>query len=653
MRADTELNAINRPEERDYLAPEGGQSSPGCGTSLLDFQSVDPWEDGTLREDVGERWRPKDLDKFFTRMYEYFKERGYACIVMTRVLNTLALAFITFFSTFLLAFVNWHAVLDCTSEHCDHDNVLKQPFANVLHGDFYDLFVLCFTVVLTLFMVRECCVTFYDIKEFYLIKCFVNQKLGVTERDMRTILWPDVVDKIMSLQEQGVLIVKHKLTPLDISNRIMRKDNYFMAMINKECIDLRLPVLGKYKGPMLTKTMEWNLNHCIMSQIFDPHSFTVRARFIQDPGALKTRFILIGLANLILSPFIFTFMIIYFFFKHAQEMHKDPATAGTRTWSQLARWKIREFNELEHFFDKRINASFPPANKYVLQFPANDLAVVAKFIVFICGSFAGVLIVLSLIDESLLLYVKVFDRNLLWYIAIFGIITAVARPFVVDKHTIFDPDTVFMKVVKETHYYPKRWRNKVHTYDVYDEFTSLFPYKIAAFLQEVASIVLVPFWMMFVLPGQAEAIVRFIQDFTENLDDLGDVCAFASFDFELHGNSNYGAHVRRDTRYRSKQGKMEKSFLTFMENNPNYTPGPHGQALLNTLTSQKDLSSSMQMVQKKVESAASREAFYSSLHSSMEDLYTRNLEISMPGADLEANGTGADAPVQATVAENI
>lgn len=306
---------------------------------------------------------------------------------------------------------------------------------------------------------------------------------------------------------------------------------------------------------------------------------------------------------------------------------------GTRTWSQLARWKIREFNELEHFFDKRINSSYAKANEYVLQFPSNELAVLAKFVVFICGSFAGVLVLLSLVDESLLLYVKVLDRNLLWYIAIFGIVTAVARPFVVDKHTIFDPDTIFAKVVEKTHYFPRRWRGKVHTYDVYDDFTTLFPYKIAAFLQEILSICLVPFWMIFVLPSQAENIVRFIQQFTENMEDLGDVCAFASFDFESHGNSNYGAPVRRDRRYRSKQGKMEKSFVTFTENNPNYKPGPHGQALLKTLQDQQELSDSLAISQ--VQEAG--KSSVTSLHSSMEDFYTRHMDSPEPDVELGQN----------------
>lgn len=625
---DFELQGIDRPSPSDAAAPEGGAGSPGVGTSLLDFQSVDPWEDGTLREDVGERWRPKDLDRFFGRIYEYFKERGYVCICVSRILNSVALAFVILFSTFLAACVNWSVVFACTSDKCDQNNVLKQyPLTDMFHGDLYSIFVVAFNIVCGLFLFKEVCSCMYDIKEFYLIKRFMNDKLGVSEREMRTILWPEVVHKIIALQEAGVLIVKHKLTPLDIANRIMRRDNYFLAMINKEVIDLRIPFPGLSNRSILTKTMEWNLNYCIMNQIFDPHSFQVRARFTAHPNDLRNRFYMAGVVNLVLSPFIFMFMLIYFFFKHAQEMHQNPAKAGTRTWSQLARWRIREFNELEHFFEKRINSSFEPANSYVLQFPSNELAVVAKFVVFIAGSFAGVLILLSLVDEEMLLYVKVLDRNLLWYIAIFGIITAVARPFVVDKHAVFDPKSIFAKVVDKTHYFPRNWRQKVHTYDVYDEFTMMFPYKIAAFFQEIASIVLAPLWMIFVLPNQAAEITHFVQEFTDNMDDLGDVCAFASFDFESHGNSNYGAHVRRDARYRSKQGKMEKSFITFKENNPDWVPGPHGQALLNTLQAQKEVSASMEA---SMENLMMPKPKAVSLHSSMEDLYTRTVVDNEP-----------------------
>merc|ERR1712232_752804 len=116
------------------------------------------------------------------------------------------------------------ALLQCNSAAtCDQTKVVKEkPFANIMHGDLKNLFVLSFTAVCCMFMLHNICMCVWDIKEFYLIKRFINDKLAVTEREMRTIQWPDLVDKILELQEAGVLIVKHQLTSLDIANRIMR-----------------------------------------------------------------------------------------------------------------------------------------------------------------------------------------------------------------------------------------------------------------------------------------------------------------------------------------------------------------------------------------------------------------------------------------------
>merc|ERR1711907_593835 len=148
------------------------------------------------------------------------------------------------------------------------------------------------------------------------------------------IQWPELVQRIIELEKAQILIVKHPLTPLNIANRIMRKDNYFMAMINKEVIDLTVPLPFLSSVPMLTKSMEWNLNRCLMDQIFDQRSFRVREKFKIGEGELRRRFVMVGILNLLLSPFIFMFLIIYFFFKHAQEMRNNPSSVGTRTWSQ-------------------------------------------------------------------------------------------------------------------------------------------------------------------------------------------------------------------------------------------------------------------------------------------------------------------------------
>ena len=67
----------------------------------------------------------------------------------------------------------------------------------------------------------------------------------------------------------------------DIANRIMRKDNYFIAMINRDVLDLTIPVPILNTRPLLTKTLEWNINLCIMKYVFDEQG-QLRPAFIKD-----------------------------------------------------------------------------------------------------------------------------------------------------------------------------------------------------------------------------------------------------------------------------------------------------------------------------------------------------------------------------------
>lgn len=626
-----EVSDLNQPEAGDSQSVyEQGLDSPHCGTSLLDhgdIQCVGDWEDGSLKES-GDRFRPQNLDTFYLRIYEYCKERGYQCIVATRVLNLLALTFMIAFTGFLTLFVNWKVVMACTdTNRCSQqDMVNTRPFTTRWEIDhvtglpvaksigFPTVFIVLFLLFSCAFLLQNVVRCAYDIKEFWAIKKFMNDRLKISEAHMETIEWNEIIDKLIQLQDNGVLITRNKITPLDITNRIMRKENFFIAMINKNVVCVDFPPLKGRLSPFLTKTMEWNLNYCIISHMYDPQTFAVKQRFISNPEALSRRLFLCGILNLVLSPFIALFVLLYSFFKHGQKMHKNPSTLGARHWSPMARWRMREFNELDHFFDNRMNASLPKANKYVAQFPSMSISIVAKFMVFVGSSICGVIIVLSLMDEALLLHVKVFDRNLLWYLAICGLIVASARPLVIDRHENFEPDKAFAALVEYTHYYPSRWRNKVHSPETYAAFSVLFPFQIATFLYEVLSIFVVPLLLIFYLPKQAAEITKFVKDFTETRPELGDVCSFAVFDFERHGHAKYGAQVPHDKYYRSRQGKMEKSFITFLANNPNWEPSDDGKLLVKKVHErQHERSASMQ-------SLASDKFGESSMHSSLEDL---------------------------------
>ena len=62
-----------------------------------------------------------------------------------------------------------------------------------------------------------------------------------------------------------------------------------------------------------------------------------------------------------------------------QEYHKDPSTIGGRQYTLYAQWKFREFNELPHFFKRRLHESYSVATSYIGQFPNEKMKLIMRY----------------------------------------------------------------------------------------------------------------------------------------------------------------------------------------------------------------------------------------------------------------------------------
>jgi len=330
----------------------------------------------------------------------------------------------------------------------------------------------------------------------------------------------------------------------------------------------------------------------LFNYIFDEHNAVKRD--VLNPSKneamskrLRKRFILMGIASLFLSPFIFIYLLVYFFFKYGEEIKNKPgSTLGSREWSSLARWKFREFNELPHYFQNRLSAGYEASDRYIDQFPTNMTIILARFISFISGALLAVILLLGLWDDNIVMYSEVEGRSLLWYAGILGTILTVCRSVIPDEHAVFNPKKDMEEIETYTHYVPKYWQGKEHTIKVRDEFCELFEYKIIIFLREIFSVLFAPFILMFSLPQCSGALLNFFREFTVNAEGVGFVCACATFsEIEKHGNVNYGAKQSGTKQTRMKQGKLEKSILTFKVNNPEWIPPPDSERMFSNLAS--------------------------------------------------------------------
>jgi autophagy-related protein 9 len=121
--------------------------------------------------------------------------------------------------------------------------------------------------------------------------------LSLAQADIQTIAWSEVVRRIEAIREENPTTAissksarnsnsstTAKLDAHDIANRIMRQENYLIALFNKELLDLSSPIrfspLEQGKGRTLTRALEWNLRFCLMEYLFDRQG-RVRKVFLQ------------------------------------------------------------------------------------------------------------------------------------------------------------------------------------------------------------------------------------------------------------------------------------------------------------------------------------------------------------------------------------
>ncbi|KAG6333575.1 hypothetical protein ID866_5514 [Astraeus odoratus] len=500
-----------------------------------------------------------NLDAFLQEVYAYYEGKGIYSIALARGLNLLTVGFVIGFSTFLLGCVEYGKL------HRDKVTRLSDIVVDRCVSKFSG-FTLLFFLLFSAFYAWQVISFVFEVMRLVDMYNFYTHLLRIPDADIQTISWPEVVRRIGAIREENPITAissasnnnpaspaTASLDAHDIANRIMRQENYLIALFNKDLLDLHVPlppVLKRVlyrgndegKGRTLTRVLEWNLRFCLMEYLFDQQG-RVRKVFLKTKhravltDGLRRRFIFMGILNAIFAPFIVLYMVMYSFFRYFEEYHKNPSSIGGRRYTPYAQWKFREFNELAHLFTRRLDESYPLASMYIGQFPNEKVTIVLRFVAFIAGSFAAVLVLASVIEPDVILPMEITPhRTVLFYITIFGSVLAALRGMIPEDNAVFDPELLMTEVIQYTHYMPDEWKGQLHSKRVHQEFGELFSVKIIIFLQEMVSVLTTPFILWFSLPPCAPAIIDFFHDFTLWVPGRGYICSFAEFDFKRHGN---------------------------------------------------------------------------------------------------------------------
>lgn len=574
----------------------------------------------------------QNLDQFFTRVYDYYQHKGFGAIFLARALNLCTLAFVILFPTFLVTYVDYHTLFST--------NDLGQALLPLELSRLHPFVAVCLALFL-LFWLLQFFQFLSEVRDKREIKRFYNQALRINDDKIQTMEWHEVVDRLTKVAaNRRLVIVKDELTPLDVVQRIMRRQNYMIALVNQGIVSfsIRLPFLGLCS--FWSKTLEWCLSFVLGYTVFGAHS--VRKKILQPENlertarSLQLHLRVFAVAGFFLTPFVLIFLTMYFFLRYGEELRNRPSfTLAARNWSRSARWRLWEYNELPHMLHERLSKASDAAEKYLSHFQPYSVTLIARFIRFVAGAFVAVLILMALLDEDTLLTSHVVGRSLVWWLGVLGTIVALSRAHIPDERQAFAPAPDLDTLVTLTHHKPDSWVGSENTWEVRDEVAELYEFKATSLLRELAAILVGPFILFFSTASRQStlAIIQFFQKCTDNVEGVGYVCSFGNLDSALDklGDPEWGSgidaespldkgkekdegapsaagiesegeeeqqqhphdfeeEVRAATRS-SRNGKMEKSLLNFVEHYPTWQPARPGQRLLDNLSRHLNTSS--------------------------------------------------------------
>jgi autophagy-related protein 9 len=556
----------------------------------------------SLDEASDNSYSVSSLDKFLCDIYQYHQSHGFLCSILKDLLEILTFFFVLAFLVFLTLFIDYDKLLDANNSNGRLNfwtDIVRVP------SGFNAAYV--FFGLLGIYLVYKVAFFFYRLPSLFRVRDFYHNYLKISEAALQHMSWDSVVSKVIKIPR--LCRTKENWNQLDVANRIMRHENYFTVLMNRGIVDFDLSIFSfvptgdegvrfQFATNLLGDGLRRMLR-LVLWQHEDDDSPTklipevIRAK--HDPEALayvssllRWHMRVYGILSIVLFPFVFVYMTAYYLFKFGNEFRAEPSRIGSRIWSTLARWKLREINELDHAFDARLLKGIEPARAYMDQFKSYSVNIIARFLSFLVGSLILGMLFLALWTDDLLTDVDFApDKSGLWTVGILGALFAVFHSFVFDENFLFDPAKHLKKASRYTHFLPERWIGTEGTTRTKAEFGQLLSTRLIEVVTEIFGLFLAPIFLLYVLPKHCDGIVLFYSNSTYSDSILGDMCVYGDFTQSLakYGDEDFGGKAGVEVSLGGKlhQGKLERSFIGFMKENPSWAPPSDGVEVVENL----------------------------------------------------------------------
>ena len=524
-----------------------------------------------------------NLDAFLLEVYQYYVHHGVWSILLAQAIDMLTKLFAFSFAVFLTTCINYTKIPESGSTT---EVIIPICMSKASWFKNFLMFVfIMYWLLRSAYHIRSA-------RRLFQMHNFFLHGLEISDQDIQTVSWVRVVDGLVKMQNANVATAnpgpqvrkflqygrpQQRLNAESVANRLMRRANYYVALYNKDIFDFTLPLPFVGSRQFYSKSLEWGIDYCLTNFIFDeqgsirPFCLDVKNRKVLV-DALQRRLQLAAITSVVLAPFNILRFCIMFFFRYYTEFSKNPSRISARTFTPFAEWKIREFNELDHLFERRLKQAYPFANDYLKQFPKDKTDQACRFVALVSGAIAAVLALLTLWDQELFLGFEVTPgRTAFFWLTVMLFIFGIAHGSLPDENEMQDPVLYLKEVLMFTHYMPAHWKDRLHSNEVRSEFSAMYHLKVLIFVEEILSLIVAPWILLRNAKYNSERIIDFFREQTVHVDGIGYQCNFAVFGFKKDLNAEDPTAVLnepdglRDDYYGLKDDKMAASVQNFMQ----------------------------------------------------------------------------------------
>lgn len=522
-----------------------------------------------------------DLDGFFKNIYEYYYNRGFSNIFTGLLLDNISYLFSIHFTIFNLYFIQWSKIFQL----CISDNTCNLEVTDyitfVYLENYLNSFFLLYSLLISYYLVY-----FYKSLSFLYkmkkMKSVYIHKLHIKQKEMENMKFDDILERLIDLQKtENFCRVKENLTKFDVISRILRKENYCIAMISNTVLDLEIKIKIPFKKKeinlnLFSNYFYNNLSECILNFAFPPGDVCINSKFF-NLRYLQFKMFIFMIFEIFFIPPVILFKIIFWIFKNAEGFSKTSRNVNTsftqKLWSSYIQIIFRNYNELPHHFENRINSSYKPLNDFMNCFKDRMISILGKFVIIICGSFIFLVFIISTIDDRLLLELKFMGKKFVWLTFIVGLILSILGGASNNLRSNFEEDYIENIQIKEEFY--KNFVNKIinvpFEFRQGQNFSSIFKivsknYELGvlSLFKEILSILTFPvLWIKIIL--KAPNIIKFFKSYSKSIEGIGTVYSYSIMDL-----NNFKILKEKDfsgiTEATFNDRKFINSFISFVRN---------------------------------------------------------------------------------------